>query len=409
MLDIFCFGSPNMARMRLLVRPASLLLLATTALALSVGWTAVADPPGGLEVNITRPDGAQRSIVSTEAKADINGRYTLRQANGKTVQIDVVDGVSVYALLAEAEAELEYVSLVLRGPGGESVTLTREQIDDAFPRPPVLYADEAGAVWFLRSPTSSTDVNAADHFQILNSPITIEQVSDELEVEVKASRTRIEPGETIKFTAKAKPSGSYRYDWTFEPGVEEEDVGGSVSHRFERAGTYQVAVGVYVGADKNSDGSDGIKIQVGDPKESEKEQEGPGDNPSPTAPSVGPYQGASDETVPYVPSTPASPPAIPSAKPPTTPDIATGTTVEGNLLADVSDPPPSNILESAAAAAREGKQDDDSAPDGAGVSEAALSVAGVLALLGLGAGIETRGGGLPRWRRPRLRLPRRAA
>jgi hypothetical protein len=86
------------------------------------------------------------------------------------------------------------------------------------------------------------------------------------------------------------------------------------------------------------------------------------------------------------------------------PDIATsGTTVEGNLLADVSDPPPSNILESAARAARDGNPKDPG-PDGGGVSEAAISIVGVLALLALGAGIETRQGRLPR-----PRLPRRAA
>jgi plastocyanin len=401
-----------MIRMPSLLRPASGLLLAAVALALVVGWTALAGPPGGIEVTVNRPDGSSKSILASEVEPDIDGPYTLRQTNGTKSQVDVVDGVSIRELLAATQSELNYVSVEFPGPNGRTIKLTREQIDAAVPRPPALYSDDTGATWFIRSPTSSTDANARDHFKIAPSAITIDQIDDELEVKVKASRTRIEAGESVDFTAVASPKGDYRYNWTFEPGVGKKDAGTTPSHTFKKEGTYKVAVGVYVGPDQESDGGGGIRIQVGDPKKSDKDREGGGDNTSTGAPSSGTSTGSSGAGSSYgsgstytpTPTTPTPTPPATSAPEPTEPDIATsGTPVEGNLLADVSEPPPSNILESARRAARDGNPQD--ANDGdVGVSEAAVSVFAALALLGLGAGIETRQGRLPR-----LRLPRRSA
>jgi plastocyanin len=393
-----------------LLRPASGLLLVAAALALAVGWTALAGPPGGIEVTVNRPDGTSKSVLAAEVEPDIDGAYKLRQANGTTSQVDVVDGVSIRKLLAATESELNYVSVEFPGPDGRPVKLTRAQIDAAVPRPPALYSDDTGATWFIRSPTSSTDANARDHFKLATSAITIDQADDDLKVKVKASRTKIEPGESVSFTVEVSPKGDYRYNWTFEPGVGKKDAGRTPSHTFKEEGAYQVAVGVYVGPDAESDGSDGIKIQVGDPKKSDKDREGGGDNTADGAPLSGTSTGSSGAGSTYdsgstytpVPSTPTPPTPTPE---PTEPDITTsGTPVEGNLLADASEPPPSNILESARRAARDGNPQDDSNDGDVGVSEAAVSIFAALALLGLGAGMETRQGRLPR-----LRLPRRSA
>ena len=412
MRDAFRFGSPTMTRMQSLLRPASGLLLVVTVLALAVGWTALAGPPGAIDVTVNRPDGTSESILASEVAPDIDGPYTLREASGATSQVDVVDGVSIRKLLEATESEFFYVSVEFPGPNGRPIKLTRDQIDAAVPRPPALYSDDTGATWFIRSPTSSTDANARDHFEITSAAIAIDQADDGLEVKVKASKTRIEAGDSVDFTATASPKGDYRYNWTFEPGVGKKDAGRTPSHTFKEEGTYRVAVGVYVGPDGESDGGGGIKIQVGDPKDSDKDREGGGDNTAAGAPSSGTTTGSSgvgsvyDGSSTYTP-VPSTPP--PPAPEPTTPDITTsGTPVEGNLLADVSEPPPSNILESARRAARDGNPQDDNDGD-VGVSEAAVSIFAALALLGLGAGIETRQGRLPRLRLPRPRLPRRSA
>lgn len=415
-----------MARMPSLLRPASLLVPAVLALALAACWPALAGPPGNIEVTVEKPNGTTKSIVASEVGPDITGPYTVRQRDGTTTKVEVEDGVSIRELLVDAQAELGYGTLEIPRPTGGVVKLTREQIDAAVPRPPVIYSDATGATWFLRSPADSTDVNAADHFQISTSALVLEQIAGELAVEVEASRKKIDPGESIRFTAKVTggPSDAeYTYEWDFDDGKRLADGRASETHRFTQEGAFKVLASVTIAGETRSD-SGVVRVQVGDPKDSDKDREGGGDNGGAGAPDSGSSTGSDDggssydSGTAYAPAytppptpTPVPPtPPPPTPEPPKPPDIATsGTTVEGNLLADVSDPPPSSILESAARAARDGNPKDDDGPDGADVPEAALSIAGVLALLGLGAGIETRQGQLPRLRRPRLALPRRSA
>ncbi|HEX2070516.1 MAG TPA: PKD domain-containing protein [Thermoleophilaceae bacterium] len=409
-----------------LLRPASCFALAVAALVVAVCWPALAGPPGAIEVTVERPDGDTESILASEASPDITGPYTVRQRDGRTTRVLVEDGVSIRELLSATQTELGYGAVEIARPGGGVVKLTRKQIDAATPRPPVLYSDETGATWFLRSPTSSTDVNAADHFRVTGSTLAIKQMDDELTVEVKASRKRIEPGESIRFTVEVSggPSDAeYLYEWNFNDGERLADGRATETHEFVEAGTFRVLASVTIVGESRSD-SGVVEVQVGDPAQSEKDREGGGTNETGTGDS-GALDGStgggstygdsgSTYTPSYTPppasSTPVTPtppptPPTPTPKPPKPPGIATssGTTVEGNLLADASDPP-GNILESAARAARDGNPRDDEADDGGSVPEAALSVAGALALLGLGAGIESRQGRLPR-----LRLPRRGA
>jgi plastocyanin len=413
-----------MPRMPFLLRSVLRALPVVLLVTLAACLPAFGARPADMEVTITKPDGSKEFVLtSAVANPDINAKYTVRQADGTTQSVQVQDGISIRALLAEAEAELGYAKIEFPKPGGGGVvSLTRKQVDSILP--PVLYADEAGTTWFLRAPTSATDVNAGDHFALPASTLELEEVGAVLTVKVKASRARIDPGESVRFTASVSggpADADYTYDWVFGDGEREDDGGKTVTHRFEEEGNYKVVVGVSIDDAERSDPGT-VRVQVGDPKQSDEDREGGGDNGAAGAPDSGSTTG-SDGSATYTPSytPPATPTPLPPApttpptptpappEPPKPPDIPTsGTTVEGNLLADVSDPPPSNILESAARAARDGNPKDD-APDGADVPEAALSIAGVLALLGLGAGIETRQGRLPRLRRPRLALPRRGA
>ncbi len=400
------------ASLRTMVR--ALAAVALTLLAVGV-WSAQAQSPPqfpAIEVTVEAPEGDSQQILLSEVKnPEISGRYWVRSAGGQATPVDIArgNGISLRQVLEQTRTELGYRTIKIQAPGGV-IELSRSNVDSPN-YPPVFYLDGQGQVHFLVPSTGPTDYNDKKFFPIPGSTFAVTQTGGQLDVKVKASRTKIDPGQSVTFTATATPSGSYRYNWALEPGVERKDAGKTVTHKFKKAGTYKVAVGVYIGSDEDSAGSAGVQIQVGDPRKSDKDREGGGDNTDSDAPSSGTYSGdgGGSYTPSYTPAPAAPAPAptpepTPTPEPPDMPDIATsGTTVEGNLLADVSDPPPSNILESAARAARDGNPKDDSGPDGGGVSEAAISIAGVLALLALGAGIETRQGRLPR-----PRLPRRA-
>ncbi|HEX2160451.1 MAG TPA: PKD domain-containing protein [Thermoleophilaceae bacterium] len=405
------------------LRPASCFALAVAALVVAVSWPALAGPPG-VDVAIVKPDGTRApSFIASEADHDLKGTRKVRQPDGSMTTVQIVDGISIYSLLEKAGVQSGYDAVeFVRADGTGKVRLTREQVEGVWP-PGIFADDDTGAVMFIGAPPrEGVDyVQARDYFELDGAALELTQLEDDVEVEVDASRTRIEAGESVEFTVEVEPEGNYRYNWTFEPGVGSKDAGKTVTHRFKKAGRYKVAVGVYTAADEeHSAGDGGITIQVGDPRESDKNREGGGDNGAAAAPDSGAATGSDGAaaytpsytpsytppapSTPVTPTPPTSPPTL-TPDPPKRPDIATssGTTVEGNLLADASDPP-SNILESAARAARDGNPRDDEANHGGGVPEAALSVAGALALLGLGAGIETRQGRLPR-----LRLPRRGA
>lgn len=371
----------------------------------------------GLE--IVEPDGTRHLPRPVEAEPDLVGEYRVRQMDGPVMKVDATGGVSVYSLLRSVGAESGYEAIVIQRPRGGAVTLTRDEVE-ADRRPPGFFTDDAtGKTMFIGYPPAGTiEVEARDYFEISKSGLRIQQIAeDQVSVDLKASRTTIEPGESVTFTATASPRGTYRFDWTLGPGLSEKDAGNKVTHRFDKAGSFKIAVDVYTSNDDREGDRETVRIKVGDPKESDKDREGGGDNTATGAPDSGPSTGTSgagsyDESPTYAPSTPA--PSTPTPPRPTPPDmtpspdtgLVTGTPVTGNLLADASDPPPSNILESAARAARDGNPAD-GGDTGAGVPEAALSIAGVLALLALGAAIENRQGGRLSLRKPRLRLLQR--
>lgn len=409
-----------MTRMPSLLRPAIRLLLAVGVVAAGlVAATAVAQTPAAVPVTVTiQPAGGGSPVAVSLDQVNPDIRDQRYRVGSQTIA--VARGVSVYQLLDHANANFDYAEIEIPRPGGGTLRMSKDQVEDT--KPAGFYTDEQGVTHFI-GPTGDDGSVALDDYFPVETTIELTQLrQSKLQVSISPTKKKIELGGSVSFRATVTGNDDGE-NVTFTWGIKgrKQTLGGpGFTQKFpSKDGVYEFLVAVrFEGSEPST--SDVATITVGDPEKAKREQAGSGDSDDGGSTGGGTgssgggssYDSGSSYTPSYtpVPSTPAPAPApTPSAEPPDAPDIATsGTTVEGNLLADVSDPPPSNILESAARAAREGKQqDDDAGPDGAGVSEAALSIFGVLALLALGAGIETRQGRLPRWRLPRS--PRRAA
>jgi hypothetical protein len=404
------FGFPNMARMPSLLRSvAGLLLLATAVLAVTLTIPrASAQVVGGVSVTIQPPGDADLAPIHTsqvsDAEMDIRDQtYRIAKPAGGFREITVTRGVSLLKLFELAGASFNYATAVVIRRNGTDLVLTRDAIKEIGEN--FIYADAQGRSYFVGPKQSDGIVAHRDYF--LAGAMNITQYAESrLKVKISPSEKKIEPGGTIEFKATVTGEGAddtISYKWWLS-GKRPQDGGSTYIQDFPNEDdVYRVSVAVRVAGSTRSETAVAT-ITVGDPDNASEEQIGGGDATAGSGTSTGGSSGVAPTytptPAPVAPSTPA-----PTPDPVEPPDITTsGTPVEGNLLADASDPPPSSLLESAAAAARDGKQKDDSAADGAGVPEAAISIAGVLALLGLGAGIESRQGRLPR-----PGLPRRAA
>lgn len=399
------------------------MLLAALALLALGAWSAPA--LGAVSVTVEPARGEPETISTDEiVQPDIDTTYTVRQRSGAESRVKVENGISIRQLLEATKTEISYGTVEITRPNGSTLVLSRDQIDASQPPPPVLYTDASGVTRFLRSPWDSDDSNAGDSFEVSGTLVLRQQKRSALDVTVTASPKKIEEGESVTFEASASggPTGaSYIFRWDFrDDGPTKQGSEREVTHKFDKRGEYQVLVTASIPGSERSDPAV-VEVTVGEPEDSDKDRSGGGTNTTGGADSGasdgssgggstygGSTYGGGTSAPTYTPPPPA--PYTPPAPPPSTtpepppPGIATdGSFVEGNLLADASDPPSGSILESAARAARDGRQRDND-DSGGGAPEAALSVAAALALLGLGAGLESRQG------RPlRLRLPRRAA
>jgi len=416
--DIFSFGSPNMARMPSLLRSAvrSLLIAACAVVALAA-WTATAE--AGVTVVIQPPGSGDPKPVSTDdVQPDIGTGapqpFRIAKPGGGTQRVEVSNGVSLQKLLSETDTNFDFATISIQRPDRSTLTLTKEQVKD--PRnQQVFYTDPQGVTHFIGPRQANDIVLAKDYFEVSGTVMLVQRSQSKLKVTISPTKKKIDLGGSVTFKASVtgnEPDESVSYTWWLA-GRKQTVAGSRFTQKFPtKDDVYKFSVAVRIDGSETSVTAV-AKITVGDPEKADEEQTGggAGDTGSDGGATVGSGSGGSSTYTPsYTPApiTPPEPAPTPTPAPtPEPPDIATsGTPVEGNLLADVSDPPPSNILESAAQAARQGKQKDDETSDGdVGVSEAAVSVFAALALLGLGAGIETRQGRLPRLR---LRLPRRA-
>jgi hypothetical protein len=407
--------------MRLLIRSACRLTpVALLAAMVFVALSAQAQtPPAGVTVTIQPDGGGSPATISTgDVASDVDTTYTVARPAGGTRRVAVSDGVSVLKLLEETDTDFDYATIEIQRPNnGGTLRLTKEQVEAV--KPPAFYTDARGVTRFVGPTRDSGSVAAEDYFEVSGTVELAQRRASKLKVTIDPTRKKIGLGESVSFRARAtgfEEGERVTYKWGIA-GKRQRFAGPSYTQTFpKRDGVYELLVAVRIEGDSASS-SAVAKITVGDPKKADEEQVGDGDGADGGTTDGGGagYDGGTSYPPAYTPPATATPPP-PATPPPArtvspSPDIATdsGTTVEGNLLADASNPPPSNILESAARAAREGKQADEKAGEGAGVPEAAASIAGVLALLGLGAGIENRQGRRPRLRRPRLPLPRRGA
>jgi plastocyanin len=367
--------------------PAALVAFALLAAAGSealASQVTIVPPRGGTPVTLTEAQLAAAQDVD-QRSYDVGGSPR------------TVSGVSLAALIVAADVDPVFSYYEIERSGGEPVRLSRAQGGDlAFEDgPPVVYWD-AGAVHFLRPSAGVGDDNAGD--SVSAPALTIALRSGKLlEVEANASKVRIEPGDTVTFTASVERAGAGQqldYSWTLEPG-ESQKAGATVTHRFERRGRYEVALGVTADGDETG-GSDVVSVQVGKPVEKGPERDGGGNNETDGAPDSGPADGesgagsngaaSSAAATPLAASpTPATPKA-PRERRPQTVGLPESS-VEGELLSGLA----SASRRSLGAALRAGRTGTGSAvATGLGVPTVAAGAAISLALLGLGAGAELR-------------------
>jgi PKD domain len=384
---------------------------ASVALAACAAWSAPALAGVSLTVQPTRGEPVTVSTDGLDPEI-IDAVYTVRERDG-TVEDVRVTGFSIRQLLERANLDTGYGTVEMTRPDGRMLAFSRKQINSSEPPPPVIYTDEAGVTRFLR-PQWGNEVNAVDDFEVSGTlALTLNERSP-IKVTVSASPEEIEAGESVTFEASASGgrTDDYVFHWDFRDGTSKKGPAREVPHKFKKRGEYRVQVT----ASLPGEHSDAVEteVTVGEPEESDRDRSGGGTDTtggadggptdgsggggttsgatSPPTPSYAPPAYTPPTPAPYKPAAPTPPSSTPA------PGVATdGSFVEGNLLADAGDPPSGGILESAARAARDGTPRD--SDEGGGVPEAALALAGALALLGLGAALELRQGPTLRPRR----------
>jgi len=314
-------------------------------LALTVIFAGAASPALAKDVTV--------ALDELAPSFDVHDRpYTLRSADGELPL--VVTGISIDRVLDRAGVDpfgYAGATVVL---GDRSVTLTRDQLTDtdAFPEGrPVFFTDAQGS-HFLRPVTGPGDHNAGD---LLSGDgeftIRLAETGD-LRVTASASRTRIDAGQRITFTAKVDGGdGDVSVRWTFDDG--ESASGTRVRHRFEEPGTYKVIVGATSSADP-AGASDIVTVRVGEPPPG-PDRDGGGTNDEADAPDSGVAAGApsggDDDAASGSGDGEERPPARrrKEPEPKAEPEADRGDEVEGVLIAPLDSLPPAT-----AAAARTG-------------------------------------------------------
>lgn len=366
------------------------------------------------------------------APADVSGQvYTLRSEAGER-QVTVT-GWSLAAVMDAAGVDPIFVGyLEIARPGGGSLLLSRRQATDpgAFPEgPPVVYQDDSG-IYLLRPSAGPGDFNEPDLIALPpGSTLSVTARSGTLvQVRAKASKRRLKVGEQVAFSAILDRAGAgegVEFSWYFDDGTSAK--GAAVTHRFRKAGIYDVVVGVTTPGDRVG-ASATVTVKVGEPSKQGPKRRGGGTNREENAPDSGASEGASGPGSsgsgggPYNPgvgtdfgSPPPdpgySPPRPSTVEPPAEPEPRParreprGDEIEGELLADtdiaevplsavVPEPEPPSETERSVAA-RTGSEDP--VGGGMGVPGAALGIGVALAMLGLGGVLEARGIGRLRW------------
>lgn len=398
----------------------TLAVLALAALGVAVS-TAVAQEPGSTQTT-TAPTTAQTNTVPTpsgeqgdglveirpadesepivlsldDVEGSVDTHYRVRDENGDVERVEITpdNGAAINDFLEAVDLDGEGYTYVIVDGVPISRTRLRAWLQ------PAVYVDDEGT-HFLRPIGDSKD--EFKKVTVTSGPLVVEQTNaSRLRLKVEASPEEGEAKEPVTFTVRIRGGGvgdSYEIKWRFGDG--ERAAGKArVRHRFEEPGSYRVEVTVH---NPHDFGRSAVKIPVGEAEESDENREGGGTNEDDAAPTSGPYDGDSgsgdsSSNFDYSPDDysaddygyePYDPAPAPDPAP-----VPSGPKVAGNVLADISAAPSSSAVERAV---RAGTFVPEDPVDPAGVPTAAWALGGAIALLGMGAGMES---GRPRRLRP---------
>jgi hypothetical protein len=342
------------------------------------------------EITIETPSGRSVTVLLDDLSGSVDGRYTVRRASGRARKVRVRGGIPLIDVLEAAEIDPYSFGHVRIGrPDGGEVVLSRDEIIDAGPLPPVLYTvDEE--VRFIRESAGPGDLNYVDEFALIDAAMTMElQKGGPLLVRIKMSPSSPQPNEEVSFSAVVRnaPDGErLDYSWSFGDG--DTSSRAEVTHSFLKRRIYSVVLTVTSSDDESGD-SEAIEVKVGE--EEEEDSEETETTPSSPGPVLG---GGSPPTPTYTPpSTPPSPALPPStpAPPPQAPSSGSKRPdgmIEGNLLADASTSPGSATASALRSARADPVEIDDE--EAFGLPAAAWALVAALTLLGFGAVQEAR-------------------
>ena len=259
-----------------------------------------------------------------------------------------VTGTSLRRVVEAAGADLVGVGYAEVSVSGAPVLLSAGQITSTAGDGPVVIYEQSGGTAFLRPSAGEDDLNGRD--QLAAPQITVRLHGGKLlEVKATASRRRAEARDPITFTASVPRSGSGQvltYSWYFDDGSRER--GRRVTHRFARAGNYDVVVGVTSEGD-DAGASSVVRVRVGNPPKG-PDRKGGGSNEAAGAPDSGAATGGSGA------GSSGTGSGKPSAKRrATAPATAGGDRITGELLTESEPTPPQRA---AGVAARSGRAED---------------------------------------------------
>jgi PKD domain-containing protein len=257
------------------------------ALATSLGiLAALLAVPAGARANDhirVEPEGSSPRTVTLSALGDpvVQGRE-YETGSGRAA----LTGWSLDRVLDAANVNPYRFGDVEIAAAGTSVTLDRDEFLDpgAFPDGPPVFWMQDGVSRFLRPASASGGASQVGG----GGPITVRlSRPSRLSVSAAASKTRLDPGERVTFTARVEgaPVGEpVTVSWYFDDQGDRVR-GARVMHRFRKPGTYDVTVSATT-ADDDPGADDFVTVRVG-PEPDGPDRKGGGTNPDASAPDSG--------------------------------------------------------------------------------------------------------------------------
>lgn len=272
------------------------------------------------DITVTDLDG----VPHTDDFANILPNIPEREYTGpRGNKIVVKRGVSLSALLGWFKlSEENYKEVTVRRYDGTYIRLTQRQVTHGFDEgPPVFFVpdNQPGNVKFLRPAGGGEQAELIG--AVLGSVKLRATVLHPPKVTLKASKTDVEKGDTVTFTANVEDPPEAvdpTYSWTFDS-LANETGETKRTFRFTKAGSYRIVFTADL--QTTSDVQAAVLITVGkkDQKKSKEDRTGGGTNESDDAPETGAYDGGSSGGDADAAVTPDPPAADPTPAPEPTP------------------------------------------------------------------------------------------